>query len=363
MAAAYLKNCLENPVRIACGLRLALFLLLVAGPLAYANPGKFFQLTRLSENVFVALANEAGEETANCSFVVGSQWVCVYDSSQSAEAAEELVRLIRSVTPLPIRFLVNSQYRGHHTHGNQVFLTQESRIVSSRQARLDMINKDMPQLQRYQQVLPDSIERLKKDLRTTPAGPQAEELAKELARRERIQNQLNSLKLVLPEIAFESSITLYDGEQEILVASPGRGSTAGDAVLWLAGQKIMFAGDLVAQKTIPDLEDAFSREWIETLLVLEKMKPEVVVPTTGAIGDDSLLSETRQYLTELRKTVKQYLDKGESLDAVLQNCQLPAKYKNYRDTDFYPNNIEKVYRELQTEALTIGRPAPPAKQP
>jgi cyclase len=308
------------------------------------------------------LANESNRGIGNCSFIVTSQWICVYDSSQNVEAAEELIALVRSVSALPIRFLVNSQYRGHHTHGNQSFLKSGTGIISTRQTRIDMHNKDLPQLQRYQQVLPESIDRLKKDIRTTPPGPPLDELNQELERREKILVQLNSLQLILPEISFDSSLSLHDGEQEILALYPGKGNTAGDAVLWLADQRILFAGDLVAGAMIPDLEDSFTKEWIETLLVLEKMKPEIVVPTLGSIGSENLLVETRHYLMELRKTVKQYFDRGDTLDSVLQNCPLPAKYKTYQDTDYYPNNVEKVYRELQAEEASMAKPAPTSKQ-
>lgn len=332
--------------------------ILLNSPSSFSQSGRFFQPVKLSEKVYLALATDSNQEIGNCGFVITSQWVCVYGSSQRVEAAEELIALIKNTTPLPIRYLVNSQYRGHHTHGNQSFLSSHIVIISSRQARSDMVDKDLPQLQRYQQVLPDSIDRLKKEIRTTPAGPQADELLQEIARREKIMLQLSSLRLVLPDLSFDSSLSMHDGEQELIIMNPGKGSTAGDVILWLADQKILYAGDLVFTQMIPDLDDAYTKEWIDTLSVMEKMKPEVVVPAIGPVSDENILLETRQYLTELRKTVKQYFDKGDGLDLILQNCVLPNKYKTYKDTDYYPNNIEKVYRELQAEASVQVKPPP-----
>lgn len=322
--------------------------------------GKHFQFLRLSEEAFAATPTEDGDASINCGIVITDAWVCVFDSSQSTEAAEELKAFITRRTHLPIRYLINSQYHGNHTHGNQVFDSSPLEILSSRQTRLDMNNKDLPQLQRYQQMLPDSIERMKKELRTMPPGAQAEELQAELARREKMLLRLNSLRLTLPTVTFDSSINLHSQENEVHLSFLGKGNTEGDIVLWLSEPRILFAGDLVFSQSIPDLEDASTKDWIETLSIMQKWRPEIVVPSMGKVTDEKIIHDSKQYLLDLRRAVQLRYERGETLETVLQTSTLPEKYKDYRDTEFYPNNVEKVYREMQQESLAPAKPSPNA---
>lgn len=322
--------------------------------------GRHFQFLRLSEEAFAATPIEDGDASINCGIVITDSWVCVFDSSQSTEAAEELKAFITHRTHLPIRYLINSQYHGNHTHGNQVFDSSPIEILSSRQTRMDMNNKDLPQLQRYQQMLPESIERLKKEMRTMPPGAQAEELQAELTRREKMLLRLNSLRLTLPTVTFDSAISLHGKESEIHLSFLGKGNTAGDIVLWLTEPRILFAGDLVFSQSIPDLEDASIKDWIETLSILQKWKPEIVVPSVGKVTDDKIIDDSKQYLLDLRRSVQLRYERGESLETVLQANTLPEKYKDYRDTEFYPNNVEKAYREMQQESLVPVKSSPSA---
>ncbi len=92
-----------------------------------------FDLVRLSEDAYAAIALPGGDAAANAGFVITDAWVCVFDSQLTPDAAKELIAEIRKLTHLPIRYLVNSHYHADHSHGNQAF-ARDVEVISSHAA-------------------------------------------------------------------------------------------------------------------------------------------------------------------------------------------------------------------------------------
>jgi glyoxylase-like metal-dependent hydrolase (beta-lactamase superfamily II) len=309
-----------------------------------------FDLVKLSDDAYAAIALPGGDAAANAGFVITDSWVCVFDSHLTPDAAKELIAEIRKLTKLPIRYLINSHYHADHSHGNQAF-AQDVELISSHATWQAQLNKDLPQLQRYQQLLPEQIARLKKELNSSISAMRAEEIRQELQQREQFLNRISGLEVVLAGTTFDHTLSLRTLDRELQLIFLGRGHTDGDIVLWLPEERILFAGDLVSLGALPNLMDGYSKEWIDTLAAILKMKPEVIVPGHGLAGDDSMVSALRDFLQDLRKAVKSGMDKGLTLEELLKSIQAPARFRDYRGQEFLPGAIERVYRELREEAL------------
>jgi glyoxylase-like metal-dependent hydrolase (beta-lactamase superfamily II) len=70
----------------------------------------------------------------NLGFVVGRDAVAVIDTGYTREMAEEMVAAIARITPLPIRFAINTNSQPHRHMGNDVFRAAGASIVASREA-------------------------------------------------------------------------------------------------------------------------------------------------------------------------------------------------------------------------------------
>jgi len=316
-----------------------------------------FDLVRLSDDAYAAIALPGGDAAANAGFVITDKWVCVFDSHLTAEAAKELIGEIRKLTQLPIRYLVNSHYHADHSHGNQAF-PENVELISSHAAWQGQLNKDLPQLQRYQQLLPEQIERLRKELNAPASAMRADEIRQELQQREQFLSRIRGLEIVLAGITFDRTLSLRTLNREVQLLFLGRGHTDGDIVMWLPEERILFAGDLVSNGALPNLMDGFSKDWIDTLAAINKMKPEVIIPGHGPTSDDAMVSTLRDYLQDLRKTVKSGMDKGATLEDLLRSIPIPARFKEFRGQQFYPGNIERIYRELLDEAAAEKKATP-----
>src|SRR5690348_18492548 len=94
---------------------------LCALALAADAPVPDFKLVKLGDGVWAAIGSDGGKAGANAGFVIGEDGVAVVDTFEDPGAAKQLLAEIRKITPLPIRFVVNTHYHLDHVNGNDVF--------------------------------------------------------------------------------------------------------------------------------------------------------------------------------------------------------------------------------------------------
>src|SRR5881392_1799560 len=89
-----------------------------------------FQLVKVADGVYAAVAKPGGLASGNAGFVAGDDGVVVVDTFFTPAAAEALIAEIAKATPQRIRFAVNTHYHLDHTGGNQVFAARGVPIVA-----------------------------------------------------------------------------------------------------------------------------------------------------------------------------------------------------------------------------------------
>src|SRR3984893_13548524 len=89
-----------------------------------------FQLIKVADGVYAAIAKPGGLASGNAGFVIGDEGVIIFDTFYTPAAMEELIGEIQALTKLPIRFAVNSHYHLDHTGGNQVLVTRGVPIIA-----------------------------------------------------------------------------------------------------------------------------------------------------------------------------------------------------------------------------------------
>jgi cyclase len=139
------------------------------------------------------------------------------------------------------------------------------------------------------------------------------------------------------------------------------GHTGGDSVVLIPDAKVVFAGDLFWRDMLPNLVDASTQPWIDTLGTLATNEPGAsFVPGHGDVGQAKDVVAFREYLVTLRTLVSdaQALRKsGETLaDTVLPG--LSDKYGRW-------NGFEYLARPniLETDAELSGRKRIPPVEP
>src|SRR3954454_7643173 len=90
-----------------------------------------FRLQQVASGVYAAIDLEA-RSGANAGFVIGDDGVAVIDSFQYPKAAARLLAEIRRLTPLPVRYLINTHHHIDHVAGNGVFRSAGAVLVAQR---------------------------------------------------------------------------------------------------------------------------------------------------------------------------------------------------------------------------------------
>jgi cyclase len=300
-----------------------------AAPSANSLP---FTLKPLGHNVYAAIDDAKGDAGANAGFVIGDDGVLVVDTFENPEAAKLLLVEIRKLTQLPVKVVVNTHYHLDHVAGNSIFTKEGAVVLAHRNVRT--------------WIHTENLKFFGKDIK-----PEQKAMVE---------------GLVSPQIVYDSEVEVNLGSRQIRVR-PFPGHTGGDSVVTIPDAQIVFCGDLFWCNTLPNLIDASTDLWIDTLSKLAgEMPPGTFVPGHGDVGNAADVKAFRGYLSDLRAMVAGPVKDGKSGDDLL-NAVMPQLKEKYGKWDFFEDfaksDILNTAAELRGDKK-VPRPAtetlPPA---
>ncbi len=320
-------------------LRLLSFTLLVAAitaaqTTAFAQTSLPFHLKLIGPNIWAAIDDSKGDAGANAGFVIGDSGVVVIDTFENEAAAKALLAEIHKLTHLPVKFVVNTHYHLDHVAGNRVF-SNAGAIIAGHHSIRAWINTENPKF-----------------------------FGDKIKPEEKAQVE----QLLGPEVAYDSGVTLFLGSRRINVQF-FEGHTGGDSVVSIPDAGVVFCGDLFWRKTLPNLIDATTSAWINTLGDLAVLPEQtasagpavhsaVFVPGHGDIGNATDVLDFQKYLQSLRAMVQKPADNGKTGDDLV-NAVLPELTKEYGSWDFFKyfsrSNILDAATELRGSKRTPPR--------
>ena len=247
---------------------------------------KKISFEKLSPNAYAFTA----EGDPNTGVIVGDDSVMVIDAQATPLMAAEVIRRVRKVTSKPIKYVVLTHYHAVRVLGASAYKPQE--IIAS-QATLDLIK-----------------ERGRQDM------------ASEIGRFPRLFRGKESIPgLTWPTMVFRQEMTVMMGKLEVRIIHPGSGHTAGDTIVWIPSQQVLFSGDLVEYKAGIYTGDAHLQEWPATLAKLAALKPKALVPGRGPAlktPAESLraINFTQDFVRGLLDSARRGVKAGKSLKEV-----------------------------------------------
>ena len=252
---------------------------------------------KLSDNAYAYTA----EGDPNTGVIVGDNAVMVIDTQATPVMAEDVIRHIRTVTDLPIKYVLMSHYHAVRVLGASAYRPQE--IIAS-QDTYDLI------VERGAQDMKSEIERFPRLFQAVETIP----------------------GLTWPTMTFKGEMTLWLGKLEVRLIQLGRGHTKGDTVAWLPAQKILFSGDLVEFDATPYAGDAYFGDWPKTLDNIAALEPVALVPGRGAaLTSPEMvqrgLAGTRAFVSDLYASVKAGAAQGKDLRAIYKETHANLKPK------------------------------------
>ena len=187
----------------------------------------------------------------NVGVVVSEDGVLVVDTRASHVEADELREELRTLTPLPVRWVVDTHWHWDHTFGNARF--PEAEIWGHELCRKALLERG---------------ESMKADAAVWVPGQKAE---------------FDAVVITPPTEVFTDAATIDLGSNQIELSYHGLAHTDADIVVTAGG--VCFMGDLLENGAPPVFDDGYPISWPVTLTSALAGAPQTLVPGHGDIMD------------------------------------------------------------------------------
>jgi len=304
---------------------------LLAGVPAFAQAPRY-TLEKLADGVHAVIYNPELETEGNTLIVVNDRDVVVVDSNAGITTAKMTIAEIRTLTPKPVAFVVNTHWHDDHVMGNQAYADAYPGVqfIAHPLTRQDIVDHAFANNAFVIDVLASDIKRIAGYLETgsgrdgKPFTPDTRARA-QIAHDKRVEMLADRkvMRAVPPTIDVAESMTLQRGAREIQIRFLGRGNTRGDLVVHLPKERIVATGDLVVAPT-PYATNAYVREWVGTLDKLMAIPAATILPGHGPVMRDwSYARQVKSALEQTLAAVAAAKKEGLTLQQTTERVQLP----------------------------------------
>jgi glyoxylase-like metal-dependent hydrolase (beta-lactamase superfamily II) len=291
---------------------------------AFASQGdmseKTISFTAVGEGVYAFTA----EGDPNTGVIIGDDSVMIVEAQATPRLARKVIECVRSVTDKPISHVVLTHYHAVRVLGASAYGAREIIMSDAAAAMVE---------ERGQ-----------------------EDWDSEFGRFPRLfQGHEEIPGLTRPTTTFSDSMTVYLGKRRVDILTLGRAHTAGDAVVWVPDQEVMFTGDIVEYHSACYCGDGHFADWPETLANIAAFEPKAIAPGRGdaLVGEEMVakaLAATADFVRSTYKPVARVVARGGSLkqawDAVRAECD--PKFKDYAIYEHcLPFNVARAYDEAR----------------
>src|SRR5215218_9471562 len=289
---------------------------------AHAITGEKPEFKKVADDVYAFIGKR---NDANALVVVTTQGVVVVDTGNSPPETRVLANFIKSVTAQPVRYVIISQNHGDHTGGTPLFAPPANVIVH------DRVAKDWASWKPYQIT----------------------------SWRKRFRERTEAMKDVNPidtVLSFSDKTRLKLGGKTIELIYIDDPYNPGDIAVWLPEAGVMHAGFVGYLDRHPDIRPDYSHGttmgMLKQLEVLSALKPKVMIPAHGPLGDVKDLHALTDYLLLARQKVRTMMARGMSLPEIVKEFHM-NEYKDWDRADHFEWLAETLHRELQGEGPQI----------
>jgi cyclase len=300
-------------------------LLLIA--LSYAAPanaltGEQAEFKKVADNVYAFVGRR---NDANVLVVVTSEGVVIVDTGNDPPQTRILRDFIKSVTDQPVRYVIISQNHADHIGGTGLFTPPANVIVHDRVAQ-EWAGWKAYQIKSWRKRFPERVDALK---------------------------DVNPSDTVL---SFKDTMTLHLGGTTIEVLYVDDAYNPGDIAVWLPQSGVLHAGFAGYIDRHPDMRPDYSHgtTWgmLKQLEVFSALKPKVMVPAHGPLGDVKDLHALTDYLLLARQKVAAMIAQGLSREEIERQFNM-NEYKSWDRGLHLESMAAQIYRELKSEGPEV----------
>ena len=291
---------------------------------AFASAGdmaeKKISFTQVGEGLYAFTA----EGDPNTGVIIGDDSVMIVEAQATPRLARKVIECVRSVTDKPISHLVLTHYHAVRVLGASAYGAREIIMSDTAAAMVE---------ERGQEDWDSEFDRF-------PRLFQGHEEIPGLTR---------------PTTTFSDRMTVYLGKRRVDIMHLGRAHTAGDVVVWVPDQEVMFTGDIVEYHSACYCGDGHFGDWEETLMNIAAYEPKAIAPGRGdaLVGEDMVakaIAATADFVNSTYKPIARVVARGGSLKEAWDACRAECdpKFKDYAIYEHcLPFNVARAYDEAR----------------
>jgi glyoxylase-like metal-dependent hydrolase (beta-lactamase superfamily II) len=284
-------------------------------------------LHEVADGVWAYLQPDGGWGWSNAGLVTDGPASLLVDTLFDLALTAEMLAAMRRATPAAERIgsLVNTHANGDHCYGNA--LVAGSEIVASRAAAAEMA--ELP---------PSRLAEL------MAAAPGLGELG---AFVQRIFGpfRFDGIELTLPTRTFEGELGLRVGDREVRLLEVGPAHTAGDVVVHLPAEGVLFTGDILFHGGHPIVWAGPVANWVAACERLEALGAATVVPGHGALATTAAIADLRHYFEYLTGEARARFDAGMGPIDAAHDID-PGPYAGWGEGERLVVNVCALYRDF-----------------
>lgn len=291
---------------------------------AFASQGDMTEKKITFDEIGNGLYAFTAEGDPNSGVIIGDDSVMIVEAQATPRLANKVIEKVREVTDKPISHVVLTHYHAVRVLGASAF--GASQIIMSDAARSMVMERGQEDWDSEFQRFP----RLFEGHESIPG-------------------------LTYPTTTFSDSMTVFLGNRRVDIKQIGRAHTAGDAVIHVPDQNVMFTGDIVEDHSACYCGDGHFADWGNTLNAIKAYGVDAIAPGRGGalIGTDAVeraIESTRDFVNSTYAPAARVAVKGGSLkdawDAVRAECD--PKFADYAIYEHcLPFNVARAYDEAR----------------
>ena len=281
---------------------------------------KKISFTEIGDGLYAFTA----EGDPNSGVIIGDDSVMVIEAQATPRLAQKVIDCIREVTEKPITHLALTHYHAVRVLGASAFMADN--IIMSEKARSMVVERGQ------------------------------EDWDSEFGRFPRLFQGHESIPgLTWPTTTFSEKMTVFLGSRRVDLMHLGRAHTAGDIVIHVPDQNVMFTGDIVEYHSACYCGDGHFKDWSTTLDKIKAYDVEAIAPGRGdaLVGKEMVgkaIESTRDFVSSTYEPVARVAARGGSLKEAydVMRAECDPKFGDYAIYEHcLPFNVSRAYDEAR----------------
>ena len=227
----------------------------------------------------------------NVGIIVGSRATLVIDPGLGRRNGEAVLREVAKVSNNTEVFIASTHFHAEHTTGYLAF-PAAAKYINSKVQEAEFAEGGLAQIKTF-----------------SGRSPLTAELLKDATARK-------------ADITFDRDYALDLGGVRVRFLVVGPTHTRGDTGVFVEGDDVLFAGDVVMNESFLAAGPGSSmKAWLAAFDTFDALSPRTVVPAHGAVGPGTLIAANRKIVTAVRDRALALKADGRTIDDVATTVQ------------------------------------------